>query len=73
MEKIDVNLLGISEMKWTGIGNVTSDEHEIYYCGQETLIRNGVECICNNKLRRCVMGFNQVNDIIATIAYSVNT
>ena len=65
MEKTDV--LGISEMKWTGMGQCTSDEHDIYYCGQETLKRNGVAFICNNKLRRCVMGFNPVNDRIATI------
>ena len=45
----------------------TSDEHEIYYCGQETLKRNGVTLICNTKLRRFVMAFNIVNDIIATI------
>ena len=50
MEKTDVDLLGISEMKWTGMGNFTSDEHDIYYCGQETLTRNGVAFICNNKL-----------------------
>ena len=72
MEKTDVDLLGISEMKWIGMGNFTSDEHEIYYCGQETLKRNGVEFICNNKLRRCVMGFNPVNDIMPQYAYSVN-
>ena len=45
MEKTGVDLLGISEMKWTGIGHFTSDEHEIYYCGHETLKRNGVEFI----------------------------
>ena len=54
METTDVDLLGISEMKWTGIGHFTLNEHEIYYCGQETLKRNGVAFICNNKLRRCV-------------------
>ena len=58
MEKTDVDMLGISEMKWTGMGQFTSDEHEIYYCEQDTLTRNGVAFICNNKLRRCVMGFN---------------
>ena len=67
MEKTDVDPLRISEMKWTGMGQFTSDEHAIYYCGQETLKRNGVAFICNNKLRRCVMGFNPVNDRIARI------
>ena len=51
MEKTDVDLLGINEMKWTGMGHLTSDEHEINYCEQETLKRNGVAFICNNKLR----------------------
>ena len=54
-------------MKWTGMGHFRSDEHALYYCGQDTLRRNGVVFICNNKLRRCVMGFNPVNDRIATI------
>ena len=56
IEKTDMDLLGISEMKWTGRGHFKSDKHAIYYCGQETLKRNGVTFICNNKLRRCVMG-----------------
>ena len=64
---IDEDLPGISEMKWTGMGHFTSDEHEIYYCGQENLKRNGVAFICNNKIRRCVMGFNPVNYRITTI------
>ena len=49
------------------MGHFTSDEHDIYYYGQETLKRNGMAFICNNKLRRCVIGFNPVNDIIATM------
>ena len=57
MEKTDMDLLGNSEMKWKGMGHFTSDEHEIYYYGQDTLKRNGVAFICNNKLRRYVMGF----------------
>ena len=67
MEKTDMDLLGISEMKWKRMGYFTSDEHVLYYCGQYTLKCNGVVFICNNKLRRCVMGFNPVNDRIATI------
>ena len=67
MEKTDVDLLGIGEMKWTGVGHFTSDEHDIYYYGQDILTRNRVAFICNNKLRICVMGFNPVNDIIAII------
>ena len=67
MEKTDVDLLRISEMKWTGMVHFTSDEHELYYCGQDTLKRNGVAFICNNKLRRCEMGFISVNDRFSTI------
>ena len=55
IEKTDMDLLGISEMKWTGMGHFMSDKHAIYYCGQETLKHNGVTFICNNKLRRCVI------------------
>ena len=54
-------------MKWKGMGHFRSDEHALYYCEQDTLRRNGVVFICNNKLRRCVMGFNPVNDRIANI------
>ena len=67
MERIDVNLLGVSEMKWTGMGNFKSDNHEVYYCGQDTQRRNGVAFICTDEVRRCVMGFNPVSDRIATI------
>ena len=68
MERIDVNLLGVSEMKWTGMGHIKSDNHEVYYCGQDAQIRNGVAFICTtDEIRRCVMGFNPVSDRIATI------
>ena len=67
MARTDVDLLGISEMKWTRMGHFTSDEYEIYYSGQETLKRNGVAFICNNEIRRCVLGFNPVYDRIATL------
>ena len=67
MARTRVDLLEISEMKWTGMGHFTSYEYEIYYSGQETLKRNGVAFICNNEIRRCVLGFNPVDDRIATI------
>ena len=67
MERIDVNLLGVSEMKWTGMGHFKSDNHEVYYCGQDAQRRNGVAFICTDEIRRCVMGFNPVSDRIATI------
>ena len=42
MARVDINILGISELKWTGIGELNSDDHYIYYCGQESLRRKGV-------------------------------
>ena len=47
MAKVNVNILGISELKWTGMGEFNSDDHHIYYCGQESLRRNGVPIIVN--------------------------
>ena len=67
MARTGVDLLGISEMKWTGMGHFTSDEYEIYYSGQETMKPNGVAFICNNEIRRCVLGLNPVDYRIATI------
>ena len=68
MERIDVNLLlGVSEIKWTGMGHFKSDNHEVYYSGQDAQRRNGVAFMCADEIRRCVMGFNTVSDRIATI------
>ena len=52
MERVNVNILGISELKWTGMGKFNSDDHYIYYCGQESLRRNGV-AIRVNKSPKC--------------------
>ena len=48
--RVNVNILGISELKWTGMGEFNSDEHHIYYCGQESLRRNGVAIIVNKRV-----------------------
>ena len=50
MARVDINILGISEMKWTGTGEFNSDDHYIYYCGQESLIRNGVTILVNKRV-----------------------
>ena len=50
MARVKVNILGISELKWTGMGEFNSDEYYIYYCGQESLRRNGVALIVNKRL-----------------------
>jgi len=56
--RLNVNILGISELKWTGMGEFNSDDHYIYYCGQETLRRNGVAIIVNRRVRNAVLGCN---------------
>ena len=50
MARVNSNILGISELKWTGIGEFNSDDHYIYYCGQESLRRNGVAIIVNERV-----------------------
>ena len=50
MERVNVDILGIRELKWTGMGEFNSDDHYIYYCGQESLRRNGVTIIVNKKV-----------------------
>ena len=50
MAKVNVDILGISELKWTGMGEFNSDDHYIYYCGQESLRRNGVAIIVNKRI-----------------------
>ena len=49
MARVNINILGISELRWTGMGEFNSDNHYIYYCGQETLKRNGVAIIVNKE------------------------
>ena len=50
MARVNINILGISELKWTGMGKLNSDDHYIYYCGQESLRRNGVGLIVNKRV-----------------------
>ena len=62
MERVNVDILGISELKWTGKGEFNSDDHYIYYCGQESLRRNGVAIMVNKRVRNVVLGCNLKND-----------
>ena len=55
---MNINILGISELKWTGIGEFNSDHHYIYYCGQESLRRNGVAIMVNKRVLNAVLGCN---------------
>ena len=56
MERVNIDTLGISELKWTGMSEFNSDDHYIYYCGQESLRRNGVTIIVNRRVRNSVLG-----------------
>ena len=67
MARVNVDILGISELKWTGMGEFNSDDHYIYYCGQESLRRNGVATIVNKRVRNAVLGCNLKNDRIISV------
>ena len=60
--RVKIDILGISELKWTGMGEFNSDDNYIYYCGQESLRRNGVAIIVNRRVRNAVLGCNLKND-----------
>ena len=62
MARVNINILGISELKWTGMDEFHSDDHYIYYCGQESLRRNGVALIVNKRVPNAVFGCNLKND-----------
>ena len=64
MGRVNINILGISELKWTGMGEFSSDDHYIYYCGQESLRRNGIAFIVNKRVQNAVLGCNLKNDRI---------
>ena len=69
MERVNVNILGISELKWTGMGEFNSYDHYIYYCGQESLIRNGVAIMVNRRVRNAVLGCNLKNDRMISVCF----
>ena len=62
MAKVNVNILGISELRWTVMGEFNSNDHYIYYCGQESLRRNGVAIAVNKRVWNAVLGCNLKND-----------
>ena len=66
---MNVDILGISELKWTGMGEFNSDEHYIYYCGQESLRRNGVAIIVNKRVQNAVLGCNLRNDRMISVRF----
>ena len=62
MARVNVDILGISELKWTGIGEFNSDDNYIYHCGKESLRTNGVAIIANERVQNAVLGCNLKND-----------
>ena len=69
MAKVNVNILGISKLKWTGMGEFNSDDHYIYCCGQESLRRNGVAIMVNKRFRNAILGHNLKNDRIISVRF----
>ena len=67
MARVNVDILGISELKWTGMGEFNSDDHYIYYCGQEPLRRNGLAIMVNKRVRNAVLGCNLKNDRMISV------
>ena len=67
--RVNVNILGISKLKWTGMGEFNSDDHYIYYCGQESLIRNGVAIMVNKRVQNAVLGCNLKNDRMISVRF----
>ena len=67
--RVNVNILGISELRWTGMGEFNSDDHDIYHCGQESLRRNGVAIMVNKRVRNAVLGCNLKNDRMISIRF----
>jgi len=69
MTRVNVDILGIRELKWTGMGEFNSDDHYIYYCGQESLRRNGVAITVNKRVRNAVLGCNLKNDRMISVRF----
>ena len=69
MARVDVDILGISELKWTGMGEFNSDDHYIYYCRQESLRRNGVAIMVNKRVQSVVLGCNLKNDRMISVRF----
>ena len=69
MARVNVNILGISKLKWTGMGEFNSDDHHFYYCGQESLKRNGVAIIVSRRARNAVLGCNLKSDRMISVRF----
>ena len=72
MARVNVDILGISELKWTWMGECNSDDHYIYYCVQESLRRNGVAIIVNKRIRNTILGCSLKNDRVISVCFQGN-
>ena len=71
MARVSINILGISELKWTRMGEFNSDDHYIYYCGQESLRRKGIALIVNERVQSAALGCNLKNDRMILVCFQV--
>ena len=69
MARVNVDILGISKLKWTETGEFNSDDHYIYYCRQESLRRNGAAIVVNKRVRNAVLGYNLKNDRMFSVHF----
>ena len=69
MARVNINILGISKLKWTGMGEFNSDDCYIYYCGQESLRRNGLAIMVNKRVQNAELGCNLTNDRMISVRF----
>ena len=69
MAKVNIDILGISELKWTGMGEFNSDDHYIYYCGHQSLRRNGVAIMVKKRVQNAILGYSLKNDRMISVHF----
>ena len=69
MARVNINILGIKELKWTRMGEFNSDDHYIYYCGQESFRRNGLAIMVKKRVQNAVLGCNLKNDRVISVRF----
>ena len=69
MPRVNIDILGISELKWTGMGEFNSDDHYIYYCGQESLRRNGAGLVVNKRVQNAALGCSLINGRMISVHF----
>ena len=69
MPRVNIDILGISELKWTGMGECNSDDHYIYYCGQESLRRNGAGLVVNKRVQSAALGCSLINGRMISVHF----